>query len=172
MRRTGSLVLCACAGPTPVETREEPALLRKTMEQHLPEYRKSVENENRLIEDSLAWLQTDAITAPRAAAVSAARQWADRWIKVYFVPRYFQERRQGDRYRTTPAREAQKQILTHLKARYFELHDYSRYGDHAAASAMHNTPAGRLPAPPEEVKERLEARAQDQITPLLAQLQN
>lgn len=163
---------CACSGPTPAEIQQESARLRKAIEQHLPEYRKSVEEENQLIPATLAWLRTDAVTAPRSTAASAARLWMDRWAKVYFVPRYMHELRRGDEYRTAPAREVQGRILAHLKERYFELHDYQRYAQHASESGMHNTPAGRLPAPLEEFQRRLEAHAPavDVITPLLASL--
>lgn len=163
---------CACAAPTHDEIRQESARLRKVMEQHLPEYRKAVDEENRLIPATLQWLRAEAVTAPRSAAAPTARQWMDRWAKVYFVPRYMHELRRGDEYRTAPAREAQKRILAHLKERYFELHDYQRYAQHASESGMHNSPAGRLPAELTEFQRRLEARApaRDVITPLLAAL--
>lgn len=182
MRRRGAwavmlaavLASCACSGPTPAEIRRDSARLRKAIEQHLPEYRKSVEEENRLIPATLAWLSAEAVAAPRSTAASGARHWMDLWAKVYFVPRYMYELRRGDEYRTALAREIHWRILAHLRERYFELHDYQRYAQHASESGMHNTPAGRLPAPLEEFERRLEARApaRDEITPLLANLRD
>lgn len=164
-----ALACCACSGPKPAEIRQESVRLRTVMQTHMPAYRASVEEENRLIAATLEWLRGEALTAPRSAAASAARRWEERWSKVYFVPRYMHELRRGDEYRTAPAREAQKRILALLKTRYFELHDFQRYAQYAAESGMRYTPVGRLPGQLEEFRRRLEARApaRDDITPLL-----
>jgi hypothetical protein len=151
---------------------DQAARLRGSIERYRAEYLKAIESENRLIPETLAWLSGDAVFATRSRATADARVFMDRWARVYFAPRYMHEQLRFDRYTSPEVRRVQEQILGHLKRRYFELHDYQRYAQHASQSEMHRTAAGRLPRQLEEFRSRLQSRrpAGDEIAPLLALL--
>jgi hypothetical protein len=155
-----------------VPERDQAARLRASYSKHLAEHHASIGTENRLIGETLEWLNGTAITAPRSQAVREARQLMDRWAKVYFVPRYMHEQLRYDKYSGFRVKAVQQQLLDHIKQRYFERHDYQRYAQHASESGLNNTPAGRLPPGLVEFRQRLEVRAPavDGIGPLLATL--
>ena len=140
---------------------------------HLPGHLASIATEERLVAETLAWLNGTAVTAPRTQAVREARHWMDRWARVYFVPRYMHEQLRYDHYSSPRIKAVQQQLLDHMKQRYVELHDYQRYAQRASESNMHNTQAGRLPPQLVEFRQRLEVRAPaaDRIGPLLATLE-
>jgi hypothetical protein len=165
-------VLAGCRTRPPESERDQAARLRASYAKHLAGHLTSIGTENRLAHETLAWLNGTAITAPRAQALREARQWMDRWAKVYFVPRHMHEQLRFDEYSSPRIQAAQQQLLRHMQQRYFELHDYQRYAQQAAESEMHHTPAGRLPRQLVEFRQRLEARppAADRIGPLLARL--
>jgi hypothetical protein len=96
----------------------------------------------------------------------------DRWARVYFVPRYMHGQLRIDEYSSEQVKAVQGLLLDHLRRRYFELHDYQRYAQHASESEMHRAPPGRLPKELEEFRNRLRARVPsvDEIARLLASL--
>lgn len=150
---------------------EQAARLRSAFGKYRAEYLASIDAENRLIAETLLWLNGNAVTAPRAEAAAEARRLMDRWARVYFVPRYMHAQLRLDRY-SPPIQAVQQRLLERLKRRYFELHDYQRYAQSAWESGMHNTRAGRLPKELEEFRSRLGARAPavDELWPLLDSL--
>lgn len=164
--------LPGCGDPSPAEVTIEAERLRASFHPHQRRYLDSIETVNRLIPQSLAWLNGAAITAPRAQAIADAHMIMERWAQVHFVPRTMHEKLRSDRYRTRQVRDAHRRLLDHLKRNYFEWHDYQRYAQNAAESSMHNTPSGRLPPELEEFRRRLEARppVDDRISPLLNEL--
>jgi len=151
---------------------EEAGRLRASVEKHNAEYRQSVEAENRLAAETIAWLKGDAVIAPRSQALAQARLVMDRWARVYFVPRYMHEQLRLDEYSSARVQAIQRQLLDRLKRRYFELHEYQRYAQRASESEMHHTPAGRLAEELLEFQRRLESRptATDELRPLLETL--
>jgi hypothetical protein len=166
--------LAGCSGPSPEETRREAMRLRASVEKYRSDYLNAVAAENRLAPETLAWLNGPAITAGRTQAVSDARRFMDLWARVYFAPRHMHEQLRLDEYSSPRVRAAHEIMLNRLKRRYFELHDYQRYAQHASESEMHHTPAGRLPKQLEEFRNRLQTRepAADEIGPLLDSLQS
>lgn len=163
-------LLVGCSTRSPESESDQEARLRASYGKHLAVHLASIETENRLVLETLAWLNGTAVTAPRAQALREARHWMDRWTSVYFVPRYMHEQLRYDQYSSPRLRAIQQQLLDHMKQRYFELHDYQRYSQYAYESALHNTPPGRLPRQLVEFRQRLEshAPAADRIGPLLA----
>ena len=165
-------LLAACPFKPAEPVRQQVERLRASWEAHLPAYAASIEAENRLIPETIAWLKGSAVTAPRGQAAAEARRLMDRWARVYFVPRHMHEQLRFDAYSSARVTAVQKRLLAGLQRRYFELHEYQRYAQHAAESEMYNTRAGRLPRELEEFRTRLEARrpAVDEIRPLLEEL--
>jgi hypothetical protein len=161
--------LLAACGTSPQETREQSARLRASIEKYRAEYLQSIETENRLIPETIVWLAGSALTAPRAQAVAEARDFMDRWARVYFVPRYMHGQLRSDEYSSAEVKELQRRMLDGLKRRYFELHDYQRYAQYASESEMGHTPAGLLSKELQEFRKRLQARAPavDEIGPVL-----
>jgi hypothetical protein len=151
--------------------REESAKLRASIEKFRSEYSQAIDTENQLCAQTLDWLRGRAVTAPRSLAVSEARAFRDRWGKVYFVPRWMHEQLRYDRYSSPEVKAMQARVLNHLKQRYFELHDYQRYAQHASESAMHHAPVGYLPGQLQEFQLRLESRlpATDELDAMLAE---
>ena len=165
-------LLAGCSTRAPESERDQAARLQASYAIHFAGHEASIGTENRLLAETLAWLNGTAVTAPRAQAVQEARRWMDRWAKVYFVPRYMHEQLRYDEYRAPRVKAVQRQLLEHMKRRYFELHEYQRYAQNASESGFHNTPPGRLPQQLVEFRQKLEARAPavDRIGPLLATL--
>ena len=165
------LLLAACVRERET-VRDQSARLLASFEPFRAEYSRAVEDENRLRADTLAWLRGSAVTAPRTLASSEARILMERWAKVYFVPRWMHQQLRFDSYSSSEVRRVQSRVLHHLKRRYFELHDYQRYAQHASQSAMHRTPEGYLSAPLKEFQLRLEARpaALDELGAMLGEL--
>ena len=165
-------LLTGCTTRLPESERAQMARLRASYAIHFAGHEASIGAENRLIAETLAWLNGTAVTAPRAQAVQEARRWTDRWAKVYFVPRYMHEQLRYDEYQAPRVKAVQRQLLEHMKRRYFELHEYQRYAQNASESGFHNTPPGHLPHQLVEFRQKLEARAPavDRIGPLLATL--
>ena len=151
--------LVGCSGPTPEETWREAARFRASLEKYRVEYVQGIETENRLTGETLVWLKGAAVTGSHTRAMSDARQFTDRWARVYFVPRYMHEQLRFDRYDSMEVRAVQSRVLGHLKKRYFELHDYQRY--------CQGFPAGHR-----DFERRLEVRAvaRDELPGLLASL--
>jgi len=166
-------LLAGCSTRLPESERDEAARLRASYAMHLAGHVASIATEDRLVAETLAWLNGTAVSAPRTQAVREARHWMDRWAKVYFVPRYMHEQLRYDHYSSPRIKAVQQQLLDHMKQRYFELHDYQRYAQRASESNMHNTQAGLLPPQLVEFRQRLETRAPavDRISPLLATLE-
>jgi hypothetical protein len=166
------VILAGCRRQHVAAAHEEAGRLRASVEKHGAEYRLSVEAENLLTAETIAWLKGDAVTAPRSLALAKARQVMDRWARVYFVPRYMHEQLRFDEYSSARVQAIQRQMLDHLKQRYFELHEYQRYAQRASESEMHHTPAGRLAGELLEFQRRLESRqpATDELRPLLETL--
>lgn len=164
--------LAGCGPPSPEQVRQEAARLRRSFDKHRPAYLRAIEATSLLVPESLAWLNGPATTAPRAQAVAEAHRLTERWARVYFAPRYIHEQLRHDEYSTPQVRAAHRRLLSLLKQRYFELHDYQRYAQHAAESSIHGAAPGRLPQPLQEFRRRLEARrpAVDEVTPLLDSL--
>lgn len=164
-------VLAGCS-PSPEEVRQEAAKLRRSVEKHHGDYLRSVENANRLVPETLAWLDGPARDATRAQAASEAHRIAERWARVYFGPRWIHQQLRFDKYSSMEVHQAHGQLLDYLKRTYFELHDYQRYAQHAAESGMHGAPRGTLPPQLQEFRKRLAARpaAVDEITPVLEAL--
>lgn len=152
-------ILAGCSGPTPEETWREAVRFRASLEKYRAEYLRGIENENRLTRETLVWLEGAAVTGSHTRRMSDARQFTDRWAKVYFVPRTMHEQLRFDRYASTEVRAVQGRVLDHLKKRYFELHEYQRY-------------AQGFPAGCREFERRLEVRgvARDELFGLLASL--
>lgn len=166
------LILAGCRRQHVAAPHEEAARLRASIEKLGAEYRQSLEAEDRLAAETIAWLKGDAVTAPRSQALARARQLMDRWARVYFVPRYMHEQLRFDEYSAARVRTVQRRLLDSLKLRYFELHEYQRYAQRASESEMHHTPAGRLAGELQEFQRRLESRqpATDEIQPLMETL--
>jgi hypothetical protein len=152
---TGLAMLLVACGPPPAN---EAARFQASYEPYMAEYRASIDTENKLIGDSLIWLDS-------AITIDSATDLMDRWAKVYFVPRWMHQQLRFDRYQSPQVRDIQTRILRHLKERYFELHDYQRY-------AQRTREKGPVAAQLEEFRLRLRARkpAVDQVTPLLESL--
>jgi hypothetical protein len=161
--------LTGCGDPSPEAVRREATRLQASVEKHRSDYLHAIAAENRLAPETLAWLKGAAITAARTYAVSDARRYMDRWARVYFGYRYMHQQLRSDEYASPRVRGVHREILEHLKRRYFETHDYQRYAQHASESEMYHTPAGRLPRQLREFRNRLEAQppAVDEIGPLL-----
>lgn len=161
-----------CGNVSPEQAKQEPAQLRRSVERFRAEYLESVESSNRLTQDTLAWLNGNAITEPRAQAVADAHMVMDRWAKLHFVPRYMHEQLRFDGYSRADVKSVQRRMLDLLRRDYVEYHDYQRYAQHAAETSMHGSPSGRLPAQLIEFRKRLETRtpSKDWLTPLLASL--
>jgi hypothetical protein len=169
------LVLGAgCSHPSPEAAQGEETRLKSSLEKYYPEYLAAIESENRLVLETLDWLNGNAIRAPRTQAVAEARAFMDRWARVYFVPRYMHGQLRAHRYRSAHAAAVHQRLLNGLKRRYFELHDYQRYAQYASESEMHHTPPGRLPRELDEFRSRLQfrARAIDEVGPLMKALRN
>ncbi|MBS1830723.1 MAG: hypothetical protein JST93_35825 [Acidobacteria bacterium] len=152
-------LLAGCSGPTPEETRKEAARFRASLEKYRAEYVKGIEKENLLARETLAWLKGAAVTGSHTRRMSDARQFTDRWARVYFVPRTMHEQLRFDRYASPEVRAVQGRVLEHLRTRYFELHEYQRY-------------AQGFPAGHRDFERRLEVRevARDELFGLLAWL--
>lgn len=165
-------MLAGCGAPSPEEVRREAAQLRRTWGRHHADYLRSVEGANRLVPETLAWLDGPARHAPRAEASAGAQRIAERWARVYFGPRYMHEQLRFEKYASMEAHQAQGRLLDHLKRTYFELHDYQRYAQYAGETSMHGAPPGTLPPRLQEFRNRLAARAAavDEITPVLESL--
>jgi hypothetical protein len=165
-------LLAGCSTRLPESEFDQARRLRASYAMHLAGHLASIATEERLVSETLAWLNGTAVTAPRTQALREARHWMDRWAKVYFVPRYMHEQLRYDHYLSPRIKAVQRQLLDHMKQRYVELHDYQRYAQHASESNMHNTQPGRLPPQLVEFRQRLEVRAPaaDRIGPLLATL--
>ena len=163
------LLVAGCTARSPEAAHDEQVRLRRSLEKHHGRYVASIETENRLVTETLAWLNGNAISASRAQAVAEARRLTDRWSRVYFVPRYMHEELRFDKYSSAQVRAVQRQMLDRLKRHYFQLHDYQRYAQNAAESEMHHTPPGRLPRELEEFRSGLESRepSVDEIRPLI-----
>ncbi|MFN7939492.1 MAG: hypothetical protein U0R19_39560 [Bryobacteraceae bacterium] len=153
------MILAGCSGPGREETRREAARFRASLERYRAEYVQGIERENRLTRETLVWLKGAAVTGSHTRRMSDARQFTDRWAKVYFVPRTMHEQLRFDRYASPEVRAVQARVLDHLKTRYFELHDYQRY-------------AQGFPAGYRDFERRLEVRAmaRDELFGLLASL--
>jgi hypothetical protein len=167
------LLLSGCGHhPSAEAVRAEAKRLQASVERYRSDYLNAIASENRLIPETLAWLNGGATTGARTDAVADARRYMDRWARVYFAHRYMHGQLRFDRYSSEQVRTAQRKMLEHLKRRYFELHDYQRYAQHASESEMHHTAAGRLPKELEEFRNRLLARvpAVDGISPVLDSL--
>jgi hypothetical protein len=174
MRKTAAVLLLVLAGCTPEgETeRDQAARLRSSVDKFRSEYREAIKVENQLIAETIAWLRGSARSAPRAHAIADARVFMDRWAKVYFVPRWMHEKLRYDQYSSVAVKAVQARVLDYLKRRYFELHDYQRYAQHASESEIQRTPVGYLPEDLKEFQLRLEARqpATNEIDAMLAAL--
>ena len=120
-------ILIGCSGPTPEETRREAARFRASVEKYRAEYVQEIEKENRLTGETLVWLKGAAVTGSYTRRMADARQFTDRWARVYFVPRTMHEQLRFDWYASAEVRAVQGRVLDHLRARYFELHEYQRY---------------------------------------------
>ena len=176
IRFTACLLLMAglpgCGDPSPAEVADEAERLRASFGPHRAGYLQSLDTVNRLIPDTLRWLDGAAITAPRAQAVADAHMIMERWAQVHFVPRTIHEKLRSNRYRAKQVSNTHRRLLDLLKRDYFEWHDYQRYAQRAAESSMHNTPPGRLPPELEQFRRRLRTRppVDDPISPLLDEL--
>lgn len=161
--------ITGCRQPSPAEIRGESLRLRASFVKHQAEYRAALESANRLIPESLAFLDGPAITAPRSQAVSGARVLMDKWARLHFVPRVMHEQLRFDEYSTPQAKSAHRELLARMKLIYVELHDYQRYCQHAVDSSMHGLPPGRLHPELAEFRRRLESRPPftDDLSPLL-----
>ena len=165
--------LAGCSTRPAESERDQAARLRASYQKYLDDHLASIEAETRLTAETLVWLNGSAVTAQRAHAQQEARQFMERWAKVYFVPRYMHEQLRYDAYSSPRVKAVQQQLLGHMKQRYFELHDYQRYAQYASESGLHKSPPGRLPPQLVEFRQRLQVRAPavDRIGPLLAALQ-
>lgn len=162
-------ITAGCRSAPPETPSQQAARLRDSLEKHAHAYSANIADINRLIPETLAWLDGPAVSASRALAVSDARSFTAKWARVYFVPRTMHEELRFHRYSAPEVQAAQRRVLDHLRRDYFELHEYQRYCQHASETRLHNAPAGVLPAPLAEFRRRLAARAPfvDEITPVL-----
>lgn len=168
-----ALIACLLAGcnTTPPESgRQQASRLRGSLEEHRAAYLKSIEDANRLMPETVAWLDGPAVNRSRAVALSEARNFTEKWARIYFVPRTMHEKLRFHRYTSREVREAHQRVLEALRRSYFELHEYQRYCQRASETRLHGTPPGILPPQLVEFRNRLRARAplRDEISPVLA----
>ena len=165
-------LIAGCGEPSPQAARQEAVRLRAALEKHRPAYLKSIADANRLSRETLAWLDGPAVSHSRSMALSEARTFADKWARVYFVPRVMHGQLRFDRYGSGQVRAAHRRVLDILRISYFELHDYQRYSQHASETNLHGAPPGRLPPPLEEFRRRLRARPpfSDELSPVISAL--
>ena len=166
------LLLAACRPPSAEETRAEAASLRASLERHRGQYLKSIEAENLLVRETLAWLNGGLESRNRGLLRSEAGRFMEKWARVYFVPREMHAAIRESRFRSETVREAHQRVLDHLKKRYFELHDFQRYAQYTNEAAESSMPLGRMPDRLAEFRTRLEGRpdARDEITGALETL--
>lgn len=167
------LLAAALAGcrqqPSPSELRAESLRLRASFAKHQPEHLAALDDANRLIPETLAWLDGPALTAPRSQAVAGARVLMDKWARLHFVPRVAHEQLRFDEYSSPQVKSAHRELLHRMKLIYVEFHDYQRYCQHAVESSMHGFPPGRLHPQLDEFRHRLQSRPPftDNLSPLL-----
>jgi hypothetical protein len=152
------LFLTGCGEPSPAEIQAEQKRLEQRWRPNREKYLRSLSEADQATQESLAWLNGEALTAPRTQAVSGARIIMERWARIHFVPRVIHEELRFDDYRSRAVRSRQKQLLDRLRREYVEWHDYQRYAQYAWQTALHETPPGRLPPRLEEFRLRLQAR--------------
>ncbi len=164
--------LAGCQAPPPDVARQEVARLRASLERHRPAYLKAIDEGNRLIPETLVWLDGRAAQQPRSIALAEARTLTGKWANVYFVPRSMHEQLRFDRYSSAKAGAAHQRVLSLLRRDYFELHEYQRYAQRASEATLHGASGGRLPPQLHEFRRRRRARPPfaDEIGPLLAAL--
>lgn len=164
-----ALSLVCCRGPSPEQARAEARRLRAAVGGHRAAYLQSIEAEKVLISETLAWLEGPLATRDRGLLAAESRRFTEKWARVYFMPREIHAALRQEQYMAPTVRSAHALILRRLKSRYFTLHDYQRYAQHASETGARHTPLGRMPAPLASLKARLTAHAQprDEISPIL-----
>lgn len=164
--------LSACRPSTQPSTAEEAARFRSSFAAHRAAYLESIEGENALVPATLQWLDGPASTQSRSLLRSTACQFTDRWARVYFGPRHMQEQMRSEVYAAGPVQDAHRRLMERLRERYFLLHEYQRYSQHACEATPRSYNAPGLPPGLLEFRNRLLAhpKAVDEITPVLESL--
>jgi hypothetical protein len=170
--RTAAIVLAAlaflsCGAPSPEVTRDEARRLRASFARHRIAYTESIELENRLVPETLEWLDAGQAEQTR----SQACRLMDRWASAYFGPRVIHGEMRFEEYTSPQVRRMHRMMLEKLKQRYFVLHDYQRYAQ-AACRAETRPARALIRGELEEFRGRIQShpRALDEITGLLASL--
>ena len=158
--------LASCQSPVP-SAQAEAARLRASFAPHLAAYLEAIDLENRLVPETLSWL--DGWTAQsRSRAASQGCRIMDRWAAAHFGPRVIHEKLRFDEYRSASVKDVQQRLLSHLRERYLVLHEYQRF----AQAVCYST--GGIATPPNlaEFRRRMEAHqpSGDQATAILGAL--
>ncbi|HWR53477.1 MAG TPA: hypothetical protein VN428_20385 [Bryobacteraceae bacterium] len=173
--RAATILLAAmaslsCRAPSPQVAHEEALRLNASFARHRTAYLEAIELENRLVPETLEWLNA----APATQVRFRACRLMDRWARAYFGPRVIHGDMRFEEYKSVRVRQVHSHILDHLRQRYFILHDYQRYAQ--AACEADSRPATRVLIQQrlQEFRGRLQAhpRALDEISGLLAALEN
>ena len=167
-----AVLLAGCRTVSPQTARTEAARLRASFEMHRPRYLQVIELENSLRPETLAWLNSPAARQAHMISKTYQCQLMERWARAYFVPREIHAAMRPQEYTSLEAKTAHQRVLTHLKERYFVLHDFQRYAQRACEAADRGAAPGKLSHNLQEFRQRLEARprAVDEASRILASL--